>query len=137
MLLRAHQYTLDGALFRTACIFPIWHPPMGSCVYRLTPVVTKPQTVNDFTLTICTCFASSSKHMHTHPHHSVLERSSKKIILRRQKRKKICATCEARTHDLQIMRLTRCRLRQGGTCCLCFHEIVFSVHTHPSVIKLK
>ena len=31
-------------------------------------------------------------------------------------KKKICATCEARTHDLQIMRLTRCRLRQGGTC---------------------
>ena len=26
------------------------------------------------------------------------------------------ATCEARTHDLQIMRLTRCRLRQGGSC---------------------
>ena len=25
------------------------------------------------------------------------------------------ATCEARTHDLQIMRLTRCRLRQGGS----------------------
>ena len=30
--------------------------------------------------------------------------------------KENCATCEARTHDLQIMRLTRCRLRQGGTC---------------------
>ena len=26
-----------------------------------------------------------------------------------------CAPCEARTHDLQIMRLTRCRLRQRGT----------------------
>ena len=25
------------------------------------------------------------------------------------------ATCEARTHDLQIMRLTRCQLRQGGS----------------------
>ena len=35
-----------------------------------------------------------------------------------KEKKKNCATCEARTHDLQIMRLTRCRLRQGGTCTL-------------------
>ena len=34
---------------------------------------------------------------------------------KRTKKKNACATCEARTHDLQIMRLTRCRLRQGGT----------------------
>ena len=37
----------------------------------------------------------------------------------KKKRKKNSATCEARTHDLQIMRLTRCRLRQGGTCVEC------------------
>ncbi len=29
--------------------------------------------------------------------------------------RKTYATYEGRTHDLQIMRLTRCQLRQGGT----------------------
>ena len=42
------------------------------------------------------------------------EEVRKRLSILREKEKK-CATCEARTHDLQIMRLTRCRLRQGGS----------------------
>ena len=50
------------------------------------------------------------------------EEVSQTVLLKKTKNKrkgleKKSATCEARTHDLQIMRLTRCRLRQGGTRC--------------------
>ena len=46
-------------------------------------------------------------------HEEVKEEVRKREKLGRNVQK--CATCEARTHDLQIMRLTRCRLRQGGS----------------------
>ena len=42
------------------------------------------------------------------------QEEAKEEVRKREKLQK-CATCEARTHDLQIMRLTRCRLRQGGS----------------------
>ena len=37
------------------------------------------------------------------------------LINLKLKKIKCAATGEARTHDLQIMRLTRCLLRYGGT----------------------
>ncbi len=41
-------------------------------------------------------------------------------------RQKGSAPCEARTHDLQIMRLTLCRLSQGGTH---WHRLIYLENT--------
>ena len=50
---------------------------------------------------------------------------------------KKCATCEARTHDLQIMRLTRCRLRQGGNLSIELSKDVHVMYQGPITRRVQ